>query len=151
MAIYVGENNALMLKSDRSVVEFYKGDTKIFGYNNSAQGEIITADNVHPIEHKLKVKLSSDTITDFSGVTVTRCGKNLFNINNLFLGSNLKNLIISGNEFSFEKTLANTSGSAIYDIYLKVGTYRFSGSAVSSNGKDLIGIAIRKAGSSILS
>lgn len=78
MAIYVGENNALLLKNDKTVVEFYKGDKKLFGYNNSKYGEIITADNVHPIEHKLKVKLSSDTITDFSGVTVTRCGKNLF-------------------------------------------------------------------------
>ncbi len=77
MAIYVGENNALLLKNDRSVVEFYKGNQKIFGYNGNANGEIITVDNVHPIEHKLKVKLTSDTITDFSGVTVTRYGKNL--------------------------------------------------------------------------
>lgn len=78
MAIYVGENKALLLKKDKSVVEFYKGNTKIFGYNHSANGEIIAADNVHPIEHKLKVKLSSDTITDFSTVRVMRCGKNLF-------------------------------------------------------------------------
>ena len=78
MAIYVGENNALMLKSDRSVVELYKGEKKLFGYNNSVQGEIIAADNVHPIEHKLKVKLTSDTITDFSNVNVIRCGKNFF-------------------------------------------------------------------------
>ena len=78
MAIYVGEKNALLLKNDRSVVEFYKGNTKIFGYNNSKQGRVITADDVHPIEHKLKIKISSDSITDFSGVNVTRCGKNLF-------------------------------------------------------------------------
>lgn len=78
MAIYVGENKALLLKNDKSVVELYKGNKQLFGYNNSVQGEIIAADNVHPIEHKLKVKLSSDTIDDFSGVTVTRCGKNLF-------------------------------------------------------------------------
>lgn len=78
MAIYVGENNALLLKDDRSVVEFYKGNKKMFGYNNSVQGEMIRVNNANPTEHKLKVKLSSDTINDFSDITVTRCGKNLF-------------------------------------------------------------------------
>lgn len=78
MAIYVKKNNALLLKNDRSIAEFYKGNTKIFGYNNSKQGNVIVADNVHPIKHKLKIKLSSDTVTDFSAVNVTRCGKNVF-------------------------------------------------------------------------
>ena len=88
MAIYVGEKNALLLKNDRSVVEFYKGNTKIFGYNNSKQGRVITADDVHPIEHKLKIKLSSDSVTDFSGVNVTRCGKNLFDKDEASVRSN---------------------------------------------------------------
>lgn len=78
MGIYVKNNNALLLKNDRNVAEFYKGNTKVFGYNDSKQGKVITADNVHPIEHNLKIKLSSDSATDFSGVNVTRCGKNLF-------------------------------------------------------------------------
>lgn len=78
MGIYVKNNNALLLKNDRSVAEFYKGNTKIFGYNKLKQGSVITADNVHPIEHNLKIKLSSDLLTDFSGVNVTRYGKNLF-------------------------------------------------------------------------
>lgn len=78
MGIYVKNNNALLLKNERSVAEFYKGNTKIFGYNKLKQGSVITADNVHPIEHNLKIKLSSDLLTDFSGVNVTRYGKNLF-------------------------------------------------------------------------
>lgn len=78
MGIYVKNNNALLLKNDRNVAEFYKGNTKVFGYNDSKQGKVITADNVHPIEHNLKIKLSSDSVTDFSGVNVTRCGKNIF-------------------------------------------------------------------------
>lgn len=78
MGIYVKNNNALLLKNDKSLAEFYKGNTKIFGYNNLKQGSVITADNVHPIEHNLKIKLSSDLLTDFSGVNVTRYGKNLF-------------------------------------------------------------------------
>lgn len=76
-------------------------------------------------------------------IPVKVSGKNLFNINDLRLGSNVKNLTINENEFSFEKTLVNTSSEAFYDIYLKAGTYRFSGSAMSSNGKDLIGIAVK--------
>lgn len=77
MAIYVGEKNALLLKNDRSVVEFYKGKDKISGYN-SATDKIVKLDNVHHIEHKLKISLSSDSVTDFSNVKVTRCGKNIF-------------------------------------------------------------------------
>lgn len=41
-------------------------------------GSIIIANDVTPIEHNLDIKLSSDTITDFSTVNVTRCGKNIF-------------------------------------------------------------------------
>lgn len=76
MAIYVETSNAALLKDDRSVVELYKGSNKIFGYS-SAQGEIISVGDVHPVEHKLKVKLQSDTVTNFSSVQVTRCGKNI--------------------------------------------------------------------------
>lgn len=46
--------------------------------NATKSGSIITANDVSPIEHNLGVKLSSDTITDFSSVKVTRCGKNIF-------------------------------------------------------------------------
>lgn len=42
-------------------------------------GAIVVAKDVSPIEHNLSVKLTSDTITDFSGITVSRYGKNLFN------------------------------------------------------------------------
>lgn len=44
----------------------------------SASGVCVRGD-VSPIEHRLNVKLTSDTITDFSDVVVTRYGKNLFN------------------------------------------------------------------------
>lgn len=37
----------------------------------------VSANDVSPVEHNLGVKLSSDTVTDFSSVEVTRCGKNL--------------------------------------------------------------------------
>ena len=43
----------------------------------SKSGEIITADNVYEVEHTLNCYLMSDTTTDFSGVKVSRYGKNL--------------------------------------------------------------------------
>lgn len=53
-------------------------------YNNvsnslksTKSGAVITTDDVSPLEHSLKVKLTSDTVTDFSGVSVYRYGKNL--------------------------------------------------------------------------
>ncbi len=45
-------------------------------------GKIVFANDVSLLEHNLEVKLSSDTITDFSPVKVTRLGKNLINIPN---------------------------------------------------------------------
>ena len=47
--------------------------------NGKEVGAIVTATNVTPIEHNVGVKLSSDTLTDFSGVEVARYGKNLWN------------------------------------------------------------------------
>jgi hypothetical protein len=77
MAIYVAQNNAILLKKDRSVAELYKGDKRLFGYNGSGKGKIITVENVHPIKHNLKLKLHSDILADFSDVTLTKCGKNI--------------------------------------------------------------------------
>lgn len=47
----------------------------------SLSGEVVAASDVSPIEHNLKVNLTSNTITDFTGVEVSRCGKNLATIN----------------------------------------------------------------------
>lgn len=59
-------------------------------YNNvsnslksTKSGAVITADDVSPLEHNLKVKLTSDTVTDLTTVTVKSCGKNLFDNNKL--------------------------------------------------------------------
>jgi len=40
-------------------------------------GSSITLTDMSPIEHELDISLTSDTITDFSNVTVTRFGKNI--------------------------------------------------------------------------
>lgn len=46
----------------------------------TVSGSSIFIDDVSPIEHELNVKLLSDDITDFGGITVTRYGKNLFDL-----------------------------------------------------------------------
>lgn len=45
---------------------------------NNVTGEHIAINDVSSIEHNLQIKLLSDTITDFSAVNVSRCGKNIF-------------------------------------------------------------------------
>lgn len=46
---------------------------------NTVSGSVVKANDVSPFEHDLQIKLTSDTITDFSKITVSRFGKNLFN------------------------------------------------------------------------
>ena len=55
--------------------------TKIIEKTASGIGSV-AVDDVSEIPHEIKVQLSSDTITDFSGGKVTRYGKNLFDRNN---------------------------------------------------------------------
>lgn len=43
----------------------------------TVSGKIISVDDVSEIPHEVGIQLTSDTVTDFSGVTVTRIGKNL--------------------------------------------------------------------------
>ena len=45
----------------------------------TANGKCISVDDVSELPHNVGCQLSSDSLTDFSGVTVTRCGKNLLN------------------------------------------------------------------------
>lgn len=94
MAIYVEKNNAALLKSDRSVVELYKGAKKIFGYNY-AKGKIVKVDDVHSTQHKLKVNLSSknlipypytDTTKTVNGITFTDNGDGTITANGTATG-----------------------------------------------------------------
>lgn len=44
----------------------------------TVSGSVIAVDDVSEVPHKVSVQLSSDTVTDFSGVEVTVIGENLF-------------------------------------------------------------------------
>ena len=76
MAIYVGDNKALMLKSDRSIAKLFKGDNVLFDYDAVAEGEIVTIDNAHSVEHKLGVKVGSKNIFDADTVLPSLTNEN---------------------------------------------------------------------------
>lgn len=47
---------------------------------NSLRGNAVFASDVSPLEHDLDIKISSDTIEDLSGITLSQFGKNLLPI-----------------------------------------------------------------------
>lgn len=51
-------------------------------------GSAISVNDVSVVEHNLNVRLTSDTITDFSDITVSRYGKNLFNLEPMLSAQN---------------------------------------------------------------
>lgn len=66
--------------AENTIRVFEKGRADANLQKATASGEVVRVDDVSPIEHKLKVNLTSDALTDFSGVGVTRYGKNLLGI-----------------------------------------------------------------------
>lgn len=60
-----------------NVPKIYETGRNDFGYKYQAQGELVTINNIHPLEKTVKVNLSSADITDFSEVKVNVRGKNL--------------------------------------------------------------------------
>ncbi len=48
---------------------------------NAVSGSAVAMTDVSPLEHNVVVKLSSDTLSDFTAVTLTKQGKNLFDDN----------------------------------------------------------------------
>lgn len=135
MSIYVGDKKALLLKSDNSVVEFYKGDKKLFGYDGKAVGAPLSIGDVHPAEHNVGVKLTS---------------KNLY-------APTLQNF--NGNGITAVKNNDNTytiNGTASEEIYIHVGevlpceegkTYYFSGGTANI----FVAYQLRNNGSSVKS
>lgn len=82
----------------------------------NVHGEIVSMTDVSPIEHTLEVKVSSATVTDFSVVTLSAYGKNLFN-NDTSLVKNVTYQSADGNVY-------NTDGG--YEIHLPAGIYTLS-------------------------
>lgn len=51
--------------------------------NNELTGKIISLKDISPIEHNMEVVFSSDTITDFSDISLVKCGRNIFDLGNV--------------------------------------------------------------------
>lgn len=51
-----------------------------------ATGEVVSLKDISPLEHEIRVKLISDTLMDFSSVTLKKCGANLCNPYDFVLG-----------------------------------------------------------------
>ena len=56
----------------------YANNTFAPAIKNTVSGGVLAVHDVSPVEHDLNIKLSSDTLTDFSNVGVSRLGKNLW-------------------------------------------------------------------------
>ena len=124
MAIYVGENKAILLKGDRNVAELYKGGTKMFGFSDPVSGEMLTINDAHPVEHKMKCRVRSKNLITPSNFTQ---GKYSFSTEDI-IGENVE---LSG---------YTTSGTDLqFDADIKAGeTYTLSISVKApDNGEDI--------------
>ena len=85
-------------------------------------GSIISVDDVSEIPHEVGIQLSSDTVTDFSGVTVKAKG-NLFDINKGKYSGNSQGTV-NGDKITVHQTYASTYVSynmEIPDSHLLLG------------------------------
>lgn len=62
---------------DGEVTEKYVNKTFANALKAVLNGEVLVADDVSPVQHELNIKLTSDSVEDFSTVNATRTGKNL--------------------------------------------------------------------------
>jgi hypothetical protein len=97
---------------------------------NKLTGKIISVNDISPIEHNMEAVLSSDTITDFSSVSLTKCGINIFDLGKLS-DYERNHIILSVSENGLIGT--KTQSGAISHIFnlrkIPNGTYRFKGIA----------------------
>lgn len=105
-------------KGDTGEVSFeYANNNFATAIRNRKKGAIIVANDVSPIEHKLKINLSSDTISNFSDVTVSRYGANIFDKSYLKAGTTF-NGVAGTVSFDGEKIYYNATSSAANRVQL---------------------------------
>ena len=103
----------------------------------TAIGEAVSMKDVSPLEHSIGVKLKSDTITDFSSVTLKKYGKNLLDLTSLIGKSVTANggTLSCGADggISGSGTLSGYVGFDAFRLYLPKGKYILSASGTFSN------------------
>lgn len=122
-------------KGDTGEVELtYLNNNFASTIKNTISGEIVTIKDASPAEHNLNINLTSDTITDFSGIAVNRYGKNIIDLENINLLENAKDLVLAENSISFKRILTKNTSSVSCKIYLMKGTYCISGTVRQTDG-----------------
>lgn len=94
----------------------------------SASGEMIYVDDISPLTHELSVKLSSESVTDFSKVRLRNFktkGKNLFDVSKIVTTASLKDpnevQLVNNNDGSLTVSAYGISSIIRYDD----GTWRY--------------------------
>ena len=87
-------------------------------------GSYLNLNDVSSDVHKLDIKLTSDTVTDFSGVTVTRVGQNLLDIDSMVnaINPNTGNLYDNGDGTYTLSKVGNSRFSAFTDVFIPQGS-----------------------------
>ena len=75
---------------------------------NTVSGGVLAVHDISPAEHALNIKLSSDTLTDFSNVGVSRYGKNLITPQELYKGCYMYEALEYENRNCIKMTSGNT-------------------------------------------
>ena len=84
-------------KGDAGEVELaYLHNNFASSIKNIVSGEVLTINDASPAKHDLNINLTSDTVTDFSGVAVSIYGKNLFD-----KSIDYKSYTLYGNGYSY--------------------------------------------------
>jgi len=86
----------------------------------TANGSAVALTDISPLEHEIGVKLASDTLTDFSSVTLTKYGKNIFSDSIQFTGVNFEengDKIFAPRNYDVEGARNEYIGFTITDIW----------------------------------
>lgn len=97
-------------------------------------GKSVSLDDVSPLEHELKVKLTSDTVTDFSGVSVIRRSKNILPFpysGNPIVSEGATIEVSDDGKVTFSGVLKSNTSVAILTLY--------EGNVLVSSGKITLG------------
>lgn len=130
--VEVGGRNLLLNSSFEENADGWGGAENITDVSNTVTDTgAVALNDFYPISDNIEVKLSSDTITDFSGVTVSAIGKNLLNAPYDY----------SVNTFVNLQTQANLKAGVSYVFYIEAVTFNADsvGLAVVFDGKAIAG------------
>lgn len=131
MAYFNGNNEFSIIASVTLVGNDYVNEKAANALKGAENGAIVSMDDVSPLEHKVAVKLSSETLPDNTQVTVKSCGKNLLPYPYLSTTKTQNGITFTDNGDG-TVTVNGTATAATYfnianPMRLTTGTYFFKG------------------------